>query len=112
MADEKHKFLDGYFAEQFAARAEAMTPTPTVERGPNEVVERVAGAIQARLDSMPHKGDIDAGQFFREMACAAIEALREPSPEMLAAMKPWTEASGHPELVWRAGIAAALGGKS
>jgi hypothetical protein len=39
---------------------------------------------------------------------AAIEAMREPTDEMKAAMAPWGRTTGHHEGVWISGIDAAL----
>lgn len=44
----------------------------------------------------------------REVARAVIEAMREPTKAQLEAMEPWSRVSGHHEMVWKAGIDAAL----
>lgn len=41
-------------------------------------------------------------------ARAAIEAMMEPTKIQLDAMEPWSRVSGHHEMVWKAGVKAAL----
>lgn len=48
----------------------------------SEMVERVARAMRDRLESLPLAGVDDMPQY-REMATAAIEAMREPTDAML-----------------------------
>jgi len=42
------------------------------------------------------------------VARAVIEAMREPTKTQIEAMEPWSRVSGHHEMVWKAGIDAAL----
>lgn len=73
----------------------------------SEMVDRVAAAILNR----DYMGESRMGPLEAEaLARAAIDAMREPTPEMLAAMEPWTKTSGHQKLVWTAGIDTALKG--
>jgi hypothetical protein len=78
-------------------------------------LEDVARAIQRAAfedskipwESINPEGKSD----YRKYARAAVEALREPTAEMLALMEPWTQVSGHQSLVWKVGIGAILSEK-
>ncbi len=70
----------------------------------NEMIERVARAM---ADSVAMNYDHNS-TIFQHYARAAIEAMREPSADVLKAMEPWSRSTGHHELVWKAGIDAAL----
>lgn len=61
------------------------------------VIERVAEAI---------KNCKEDG--YNAVARAAIEAMAEPTKAQLEAMEPWSRVSGHHEMVWKAGVKAAL----
>lgn len=65
------------------------------------MIERVAEALMAiPLD--------EKNSDYYALARAAIEAMREPTKTQLDAMEPWSRTTGHHEMVWKAGIDAAL----
>lgn len=42
------------------------------------------------------------------IASAGIAGMHEPTKAQLEAMEPWSRVSGHHEMVWKAGVKAAL----
>lgn len=73
----------------------------------SEMIDRVAKALEAVI--WEYK-DSSVSFQSHQLARAAIEAMREPTPEMTQAMEPWTRVSGHQKMVWQAGIDTALSG--
>ena len=74
----------------------------------SEMVERVARAI-CESEKMNPDDKLGGWIHWVNAARAAIEAMREPTDEMLSAMEPWSRVTGHHKLVWGAGVDAALG---
>jgi len=50
----------------------------------------------------------EAGIDLRAVVKAVLKAMREPTKTQLDAMEPWSRTTGHHEMVWKAGIDAAL----
>ena len=79
-------------------------------------VERVARAIWAAEYTSPwpagdgYPDNEERGLAIRQ-ARAAIEALREPSEEMIAALQEWASCAGYIPEGWSAAITAALAGE-
>lgn len=79
------------------------------------MIERVARAIaeasgedpDGPTGSLLNEGQL-IWQQYAAPARAAIEAMAEPTKIQLDAMEPWSRVSGHHEMVWKAGIKAAL----
>lgn len=76
------------------------------------MIERVAKAMfnahtLSGEDHWAFADDIQRESKLRE-ARAAIEAMAEPTKIQLEAMEPWSRVSGHHEMVWKAGVKAAL----
>lgn len=86
-----------------------------------DTIEKVARAIakvneDGGSDLLHHSYEKDS-EGYRELAQAAIEAMREPSPDMIdAAAKEWVEDYRYRldtiNNLWGAAIHAALAGKS
>lgn len=78
----------------------------------SEIIERVARVLEPQAwaalglcDTLAYKNRRTSSL---RKAKASLEAMREPTNEMKAAMEPWTRVSGHQDGVWKAGIDAAL----
>lgn len=77
------------------------------------MIERVALALRKEFRGKEINEPLDSGDLmglgtFTDLARAAIEAMTEPTKIQLDAMEPWSRVSGHHEMVWKAGIKAAL----
>ncbi|MFA7282243.1 MAG: hypothetical protein WC100_19335 [Sterolibacterium sp.] len=72
------------------------------------MIERVKAAIKAELPEFTGVTPDYLDALYKNAAEAAIEAMREPTKTQLDAMEPWSRTTGHHELVWKAGIDAAL----
>lgn len=71
------------------------------------MIEKVAKALWD--DRYPDKEWDDLERLsYTGHARAAIEAMAEPTKIQLEAMEPWSRVSGHHEMVWKAGVKAAL----
>lgn len=79
--------------ESMILRVEAAIAEAVIEAGDKEFASKLG------LFLADHPGLIGR---------AAIKAMREPTKTQLAAMEPWSRTTGHHELVWKAGIDAAL----
>lgn len=73
-------------------------------------IEAAIAEIVSELGDAEQKSAL--GRFFAShkgvIATAALSALMTPSPEMLSAMEPWTQVSGHQSMVWKAGVKSAM----
>lgn len=72
------------------------------------MIERVKAAIKAELPEFTGVTPDYLDALCKNAAEAAIEAMAEPTKIQLEAMEPWSRVSGHHEMVWKAGIKAAL----
>ena len=82
----------------------------------SDIIEQVAEALYLcdrgkDYSQLPESSDpIDVGKdVFRKCARAAIEVMREPSPEMLEAFNEWALCAGDIDRGYQAMIDAALG---
>ncbi len=83
-------------------------------RAPSAMVERVARAIYASIElKKPWDAAPKWHEPCRREARAAIEAMREPSREMVGAMEEWAGwCAGYIEEGWSAAIDVALGARA
>lgn len=72
-----------------------------------DVVERVAVAVAAHMNGSMPEDAFDT----RQIARAAIEAMREPTEPMLAALNGYAQCSGYLPEGWSAAIDVALSGE-
>jgi len=79
--------------ESMILRVEAAIAEAVIETGDKEFASKLG------LFLADHPGLISR---------AAIEAMMEPTKTQLDAMEPWSRVSGHHEMVWKAGVKAAL----
>lgn len=72
------------------------------------MIERVARALCVQSGIIWEKQSDTQRSYNLSLARAAIEAMEEPTKIQLEAMEPWSRVSGHHEMVWKAGVKAAL----